>query len=106
MEISNLWERIIRRVHWTLRRRHCGNCRYGTPIYIEKGVYNQHIHVYKRSGKKKIKKELIGFKKYTSVNCNHPKTQNRWAPYLRNMDFLMMTKPFKCCYWKRKENSK
>lgn len=87
-----------------LKRNCCENCVYCTLIHNSNPIYLQYIHTYKRSNKKKIKRKLIGFTNYTSVNCSHPETQDKWAPYLRDIDYLMMSKPFKCCFYKRRKS--
>ena len=87
-------------------RKRCDNCRYCSLLHVNKPIYIQYIQSYRRSKKKKIKRDLVGFSQYTSIDCKHPETQDKWAPYLRDVDYLLMEKPFKCLYWKRKRGLK
>ena len=99
----SMFKKFLKYLKQLFKKKHCGNCYYGFPIYVNKPIYVQNTYVYKRSKRKKTTRHLVGFTEYTSINCTCPKTQDKWAPYLRDLDFLMMTKPFKCCYYKRKE---
>lgn len=98
-----MFKRLLNRILKLFERKHCGNCKYGNLEYVNKPIYNQYVYTYNRSKKKKIKRELIGFRMYTCINCKCPETQDKWAPYLRDMDYLAFSKPFKCCYYNRKE---
>ena len=95
-----MFKKLWTYIQSAFKKKCCENCMYCTLLYTTKPLYTHYTHVYKRSKKKKLKRHLVGFSKYTSVDCTCPDTQDKWAPYLKDIDYLMMEKPFKCMYWK------
>lgn len=93
--------KIINWLKSLFKKKSCFNCKYGYVEYIQKGIYDTYTHEYKRSGRKQVKRTLVGWHHFNQVECKHPTMSKKaWAKHLKSLHFTSRLEcTFKCKKW-------